>query len=169
MQDIKGAKSLISKEKYKQAGILIDKLIRKKETHELWYLRGLVSLKMKNYDYAIGCFERALALKKNYLYFRMMGVARMERFELEVAVTDFDKALNLAPNDHLSNFYAAICYMFMDNMKSAKYLRKAYSLNKKKTKELLNNFYIMFFRKDPLVSKAIKDNMKRNIQNIKTN
>ena len=169
MQNIKAAKSLISKEKYKEAGSLIDKLIRKKETHELWYLRGLVSLKTKNYDYAIDCFDRALMLKKHFLYFRMKGVARMERFELEEAVGDFDMALAIVPDDHLSNFYAAICYMFLDNMKSAKYLRKAYSLNKKKTKELLNNFYIMFFRKDPLVTKAIKDNMKRNIANIKTN
>ena len=169
MAHINEAKSYISKEKFKEAGILIDKLLRKKETDELWYLRGLVSLKIKNYDNAIECFERALSLKKHFLYFRMKGVARMELFELEEAVADFGEALSIVPNDHLSNFYTAICYMFLDNMKSADFLRKAYEIDKKRTKELLNNFYIMFFMKDPLVTKAVKDNMKRNIENIKAN
>ena len=93
----------------------------------------------------------------------------MELFELEEAIVDFGNALALAPNDHLANFYMAICYMFLDNMKSVAYLRKAYALDKKKTKDLLKNFYILFFKKDPLVSTAIKENLKRNIENIKTN
>lgn len=169
MASVKEAKILISNEKFREAGRLLDRLIRKKESDELWYLRGVVSLKLRSYDAAIEAFERAVFMKRSALYLRMMGVAKMELFELEDAIEDFKESLQLDPNNLLSNFYSAICYMFLDDPKSAKYLRMAYAIDKKRTKKLLNNFYIMFFRKDPLVSKAIKDNLKRRIDRIKTN
>lgn len=169
MAAIKDAKALITKEKYREAGRLLDRLIRKKETSDLWYLRGLVSLKLRSYDAAIEAFERAIMINKRPLYLRMRGVAKMELFELEEALADFEEALRRDPSDLLSNFYAAICHMFLDNPESARYLRRAYALDKKKTKKLLSNFYIMFFRKDPLVDNAIKENLKRRIDKIKTN
>jgi len=169
MPGIKDAKDLISKKRFREAGALLDKMLRTKESDTLWYLRGLVSLKMRSYDSAIEAFEKASMLRKRSLYFRMKGISRMELFELEDALEDFEAALALDPNDHLSNFYSAICCMFLDDPDSAKYLRRAYQLNREKTKLLLNNFYIMFFRKDPLVSNAIKEDIKRRIDRIKTN
>jgi tetratricopeptide (TPR) repeat protein len=169
MPGVKDAKLLISKKRFKEAGALLDKILRTKESDALWYLRGLVSLKLRSYDSAIESFEKAAMMKKRALYLRMKGISRMELFELEDALGDFEAALILDPNDHLSNFYSAICYMFLDNPESAKFLRRAYSINKKRTKELLKDFYIMFFRKDPLVNDAIKEDIKRRIGKIKTN
>jgi len=169
MADITEAKSLIAGEKYREAGRILDRLIMKKETHELWYLRGLVSLKTKSYDSAIEAFERAITMRKTALYLRMRGVARMELFELEEAIRDFDEALRLESKDLLSNFYTAVCYMFLDNPKSSQYLKAAYSLDSKRTKELLKDFYVMFFRKDPLISDAIKGELARRIDRIKSN
>jgi len=169
MADIVEAKSLIAEERYREAGRILDRLIMKKESHELWYLRGLVSLKTKSYDAAIEAFERAIMIRKTALYIRMRGVARMELFELEDAIRDFDEALRLESKDLLSNFYAAVCYMFLDNPKSSQYLKAAYALDAKRTKELLKDFYVLFFRKDPLVSRAIKDDLARRIDKIATN
>jgi tetratricopeptide (TPR) repeat protein len=169
MPGVKEAKQLISKKKFKEAGTLLDKLLRKKENDQLWYLRGLVSLKLRSYESAIEAFEKASMIRKRALYLRMKGISRMELFELEDALDDFEAALALDPNDLLSNFYSAICFMFLDDPQSAKYLRRAYTINRKKTKDLLKNFYIMFFRKDPLVSNAIKEDLARRIGKIKTN
>lgn len=169
MASVKEAKDLITNEKFREAGRLLDRLIRKKESHELWYLRGIVSLKLRSYDAAIEAFERASMMRKSALYLRMKGVAKMELFELDEAIEDFRESLLLDPNNLLSNFYTAICYMFLDDPSSAKYLRKAYSIDKKRTKKLLNSFYIMFFRKDPLVSRAIKEDLKRRIDRIRAN
>ena len=169
MADVGDVKALIAGEKYREAGKLLDALLRERETHELWYLRGLVSLKLRNYDDAIEDFERANSLKKTALYCRMKGIARMERFELEGAMEDFAESLRLEPNDLLSNFYMAMCYMFMDDPKSAAYLKKAFAIDRERAKSLLKNFYVMFFRKDPLISKALKEDLERRIDRIKTN
>lgn len=169
MAEISDARALISSGKYREAGRLIDRLLGAQETHELWYLRGVVSLKMRNYDDAIEDFDRALSMRKNALYLRMKGVAKLELFELQDAISDFSDALKLEPDDLLSNFYAAVCYMFLDDPRSAGYLKKAFSIDRKKTKELLKDFYVMFFREDPLISKALKSDLERRIDRIKTN
>lgn len=169
MAEISDAKALISSGKYREAGRLLDRMLGARETHELWYLRGVVSLKLRNYDDAIEDFERALSLRKSALYLRMKGVARLELFELQDAIADFNEALKIEPDDLLSNFYIAVCYMFLDDPRSAGYLKKAFSLDRKKTKELLKDFYVMFFREDPLISKALKTDLETRIDRIKTN
>jgi tetratricopeptide (TPR) repeat protein len=169
MADVSGAKALIAAEKYREAGKALARLLQERETDELWYLRGLVSLKLRNYDDALEAFEHALSIKRTPLYYRMEGIARLERFELERALKDFSEALRLDGADLLSNFYVAVCYMFMDDPKSAVYLKRAFALDKERTKSMLRNFYVMFFRKDPLVSKALKEDLARRIDRIKTN
>jgi tetratricopeptide (TPR) repeat protein len=169
MADTARAKELIASGKLRDAGRLIERMLRERENDELWYLRGLVSLRLRNYDDAIEHFERALYLRKSPVYFRMKGVARMELFELELAIGEFVSALSLDPEDHLSNFYTAVCYMFLDDPRSAGYLKKAFAMDREKTRKLLQDFYIMFIRKDPLVGKAIKQEMERRLDRIKTN
>lgn len=169
MPDLKEAKNLIANGKLREASKLLDRMLMETESDEIWYLRGLVSLKLKNYDAALESFERALYIKKKALYFRMKGVARMERFELDHAIRDFGEAIKMDPDDLLSNFYVAVCYMFLDNPKSSAFLKRAYALDRDKTKNLLKDFYIMFFKQDPLLSKAIKDDLARRIDRIKTN
>ena len=168
MPDLKNAKNLIASGKYREAGKILDRMLMEKESDELWYLRGLVSLKLKNYDAALESFERALYIKKKGLYFKMKGVARMERFELEQAIEDFGEALKMDSDDLLSNFYIAVCYMFLDNPKSSAYLKRAFIIDKERTKNILKDFYIMFFRQDPLLSKAIKEDIARRIDRIRT-
>ncbi len=169
MADVSGVKALIAAEKYREAGRALDRLLMERDDDELWYLRGLVSLKLKSYDEALECFERALALKKAPLYYRMKGVARLERFELERALDDFGAALRMDSSDLLSNFYVAVCYMFLDDPRSAVFLKRAFALDKERTRSMLKNFYVMFFKKDPLLSKALKEDLERRIDRIKTN
>ncbi len=169
MPETAKAKELIASGKLREAGKLIDSILRERENDELWYLRGLVSLKLRNYDDAVEHFERALFMKKSPIYFRMIGVARMELFELERAIGDFVSALSLDPDDLLANFYTAICYMFLDDPRSAGYLKNAYAKDRERTRELLKDFYIMFFKQDPLLAKAIKQDMERRLDKIQTN
>jgi tetratricopeptide (TPR) repeat protein len=169
MPELKDAKNLIASGKYREASKILDRMLIEKESDEIWYLRGLVSLKLKNYDAALESFERALYINKKALYFRMKGVARMERFELEQAIGDFGEALKMDSDDLLSNFYMAVCYMFLDDPKSSAYLKRAFFIDKERTKNMLKDFYIMFFRQDPLIGKAIKEDLARRIDKIKTN
>jgi len=168
MPDLKYAKNLIASGKYREASKILDRMLMEKESDDIWYLRGLISLKMKNYDSALESFEHALYIDKKAIYFRMKGVARMERFELEQAIGDFGEALKMDSDDLLSNFYIAVCYMFLDNPKSSAYLKRAFIIDKERTKNILKDFYIMFFRQDPLISKAIKEDLARRIDRIRT-
>ena len=158
---------LLAQQKYREAARLLDGLLSSdNENGELWYLRAVASLKMKNYDAVQEYLERALFTGKKARYYQMKGMAYFEIFELEPAIESFQEALALEPADVTSNFFIAICYMLLDDPRSADYIKKARTVNGKKTRQLLLNFYTLFLKDDPYISDALKRRMMKRIKTI---
>lgn len=156
--DIETAKDLLASEKYIEAGVVLDALLEKEPRNDsLWYVRGILSLKLKKYDSAQEAFARAIAIRRKTEYFRMKGIAHMEIFELDDAVASFEKSIEQDENDALSLFFLSVCYMFYDNPLSVHYIQKAYEADKKRTKQLIKNFYSYFFGS----SRSVGEDMKR--------
>jgi tetratricopeptide (TPR) repeat protein len=160
------AQKLLDKGRYEEAGKLLDsRLTKEQDDPELWYLRGLVSLKMKNYDGAQEFIGRALDLEKRAKYYSTKGMAHLEIFELDEAIEAFKQALELE-QDATSNFFIAICYMFKDSPLAREYLGRAKSINSKKTKQLLKNFYTLFLKNDPTMTEAQKKRIEEKIEKL---
>ena len=157
------AQELLTKRKYKEASNLLDSALAKKENDELFYLRGLVSLKLKNYDAAQEFFERALFMKKKAEYYRAKGLAHFEIFEIDEAITALNHSIILEPNA-IAHFFLAIGYMLLDHPNSDSHLKKARELDPKRVKQLLFNFYSFFLETDPNLN---EDQKKEIVQKIK--
>ncbi len=163
------AKSLLNAERFKEAATALNTLIGKnKDNDELWYLRGLVSLKLKNYDNAHEYFEHALWINQKPAYYKIKGMAHMEMYEFEQALEQLEKAAELDKKDVSTFFYIAICYMFLNNQLGKEYLQRAYVLDKKKTKSLIKNFYSIFFKEEKLLNSKIKRALESKIESIPT-
>ncbi|MFH1394491.1 MAG: tetratricopeptide repeat protein [Candidatus Micrarchaeota archaeon] len=161
------AKGLLSSGKYREAAELLDNLLSAKpENDELWYLRGIASLKAGNNKGAQQSFIRATFIKKRGEYFRMMGIAHMEVFELEEAIDAFQAALEMSPKDVQSAFFLSVCYMFFDSPKSVKYIKLANSIDKTKTRQLLNNFYSVFFGGNKKLDEKAKNKIRAALKKI---
>jgi len=159
---------LLAQQKYREAAKVLDRLLASdNENGELWYLRAVASLKMKNYDAAEEYLERALFTGKKAKYYQMKGMAHFEIFELEPAVESFQNALSLEPSDVTSNFFIAVCYMLLDDSRSAGYMKRAREINSRKTRQLLLNFYTLFLKDDPAISNAQKDRIMKRIKAVK--
>lgn len=157
MEGVERARSLLSEHKYKEAAELLDRLLLSQGgKDELWYLRGVASLKLRNYDAAQECFERALVLGRKSRYYQIKGMAHFELFELEEAVEAFMSALSLEPDDATTNFFLAICMLFLDDPRSDGYIRRAHAIDARKTRQLLLNFYTFFLKGDPRVGEGQK-------------
>jgi len=160
MAEADKAREYLAKGRYREAGELLDQmLISSKDDDELWYLRGVVSLKLKSYDAANESFERALSIRRKAEYFRTQGMAFLEMFEIEDAIHAFESASKLEPRDAVSRFFLGVCFMMMDDPRSADHLREAIALDPKRTKSLLSNFYSVMFGKDKRISEAQKKMM----------
>jgi Tfp pilus assembly protein PilF len=96
----------------------------------------------------------------------MKGIANLEIFEINEAKENFENALGMDAKDVLSNFFIAVCYMFLDDQASKGYIKKAYSLDRKKTKELIKNFYEAFFSRNKYVSKKTKEQLEKKMETI---
>ncbi len=161
------AQRFLGQQKYKEAAKVLDRLLSSdKENGELWYLRGVVSLKMKNYDAAQEYFERALFTGEKAKYYQMKGVAHFEIFELRQAIDAFSNALALEPSDATSSFFIAISYMLLDDPRSTDYIKKAHEISGRRTKHLLLNFYKLFLKDDPRISDAQKSKIERRIKSL---
>lgn len=168
MEDMEQARSLLIKQRYREAADLLDRLLPgNTENDELWYLRGIASLKLKSYDAAQECFERALLLGKKSRYYQIKGMAHFEVFEMEDAAAAFLNALALEPNDATSNFFLAMCYLFLDDPRSDTHIKKAHALNSKKTKQLLLNFYTLFLKDDPRTSESQRNAIEAQIKGLR--
>lgn len=162
---IEKARNLLNSEKFKDAAAALDTLLgRNRNNGELWYLRSLVSLKLKNYENAHECLERALWISKRAEYYKINGMAYMETYEFELAIEQFENAALLNKKDAGVFFYIAICHLFLNNPLGREYLEKAYILNKKKTGELIIKFYSMFFRGNAMLNQRIKKELEINIK-----
>jgi tetratricopeptide (TPR) repeat protein len=168
MEDVEEARALLVQQRYKEAGSMLDRLILgNKEDDELWYLRGMISLKAKNYDSAMECFERALLISRRARYYQIKGMAHFELFELREAVAAFHDALAMEPQDVVSNFFMALCYMLQDDPRCGRHLRTAYDLDPKKTKHMLMNFYTLFLQNDPRLSGLQKAGIEKRMKELK--
>jgi len=168
MKDFERAKSLIIDKEYRKAGNILDKLLaKKKDNPELWYTRGVLSLKLKNYDKAHECFEHAIMLERKAKYYKTKGMAHLELFEVDEALDSFENALMYEKKDPAIHFFLSVCYMLFNDPRGKEYMEKAYVIDSKKTKQMLKNFYQAFFAKDPKISKNVKDELKKRIEEIK--
>ncbi len=157
MADEQDAREMLAKQRYREAASAIDRmLLSSPKDAELWYLRGIASLKQRNYDAAQECFERALLLGRKSKYYQIKGMAHFEMFEMEDALAAFGEALALEPDDPTSNFFMGICYMFLDDPRADAHMRRAYEKDGRKTRQLLLNFYTFFLKDDPRISEAKK-------------
>lgn len=160
-------RTLLAQQRYKDAGRLLDDMLRQDGgSDELWYLRGVVSLKLRGYDSAQECFERALFIRKKAGDYRMKGMAHFEIFELEEAMEAFLSALAMDPKDVESEFFAAICCMLMDDPRSALHLERAGKLDARRTAQLLSNFYSFFIEKDPRAGEAQKRAVSQRLRSM---
>jgi len=145
MDKLQTAKEYLSKGRYREAGNILNGLIREnRDNDELWYFLGVLAVKLRNYDTAQEYLERAISLNKKpeYLWFR--GMAYMETLEIEAAIYAFREVLEIDKNNVDANFFLSICYLLLDDSKSDFYMKKAYAKDKKKTKQLLKNFLEAF-------------------------
>jgi tetratricopeptide (TPR) repeat protein len=168
MEGIEEARGLIVQQRYREAAGALDRMLAADSGRdELWYLRGIVSLKMKNYDAALECFERALMLGRRSRYYQIKGMAHFELFEMDRAVEAFGEALAIEPRDATTNFFLAICYMFLDDPRSDEHIRRARELDSRRTRQLLLNFYTLFMKDDPRVGAAVKKRIEERMNGLK--
>ena len=166
-EDVETVRNLLIKKEYKKVKELLDKLLADdKENDEFLFLRGVLSLKLKNYKRAIEFFEHALAINDKPEYNRMEGMAFFEIFDIENAIDAFKKSLDEEPDDAVTHFFLSICYMLTDDPKSAEHIKKAHEIDSKKTKQLISNFYTLFLEKDPRISDVQKQRIVEQIKSI---
>jgi Tfp pilus assembly protein PilF len=94
-------------------------------------------------------------------------MAHFELFEIGDAVEAFSDALALEPDDPTTNFFLAVCYLFQDDPRSDAHIRKAYSSDGRKTRQLLLNFYTLFLKDDPRISEAQKRKIEERMKGMK--
>jgi len=165
--DSREIEALINSKKYKEAFEVLDNLLKKDSNNsDWWFLKGVVSLKIKNYDMAQEYFGSALVLGKKPEYYRVKGMAHFEIFEMEKAAEAFKRALELDGNDVIANFFLSMSYLFLDNPEAEEYLKKARKINSSKTKQLVKNFYAMFLKDDPRINDAQKRKIEKHISEI---
>jgi tetratricopeptide (TPR) repeat protein len=162
------ARQLISQGRLREAGTLLDSALGKApDNDDLWYLRGVVSLKLNNHENAHECLERALTYSQKALYHKTIGMAHLEMYEVEDAVGAFAHAVEKDPKDAESHFLLAICLILLDDPRAKEHMEKAYLRNRKKTQELLRSFVDNFFVRDPTVRAAVKKELMEKVEKMK--
>lgn len=158
--------TLIGKGNYSEAARLIDAELSKKESDRLYYLRSIVSYKLKNYEYAHEMLEHALYMKREPDYLKLKALIHMETLEFGDAFEALKEVLE-QKKDAEAYFLSAICLMFLDNPRSKDYLQLAYLSDKSKTKALIREFYSNFFKPSRFVSEKDKSALEAKIAAIK--
>lgn len=156
---------LISKGQYSQAAKALDNAMAEKEEPHLYYLRAVVSYRLKNYEYAHEMVEHALFMKKEPDYMKLKALMLMETLDFEDALNILEKVVSIR-NDAEAYFLGAVCMMFMDNPKSRDYLQLAYLADKKRTKEMIKEFYNKFFKNNKFLSENEKKGLAKKVLEI---
>ncbi len=167
MKRLEKVKKLAKKGKYREAAKVLDEILPEKEEDSLYYLRAIIAIRLDDYRKAEEFLERAIFVKRRPNYLRMKGMLYFELLDFETAAMNFEECLSIKPKDFLSNFFLSISYMFLDDPKSRRYLKKAYSINRKKTKTMLKSFYESFFASDASVDAAAKRIIEERIGRIR--
>ena len=93
------------------------------------------------------------------------GMAYMEEFDIKNAINRFIAGLSQEQDVELYVFLS-ICHMFLSDARSKQYLKKAYSLNKKKTVEMLSQFFTSFIKDHPEIGTETKRLMKNRLKEL---
>lgn len=164
MDELKTARDFLAAGKYHEAGSILNRLIRdNRDSHELWYFLGILAVKLKNYDSAHEYLERAISLKKKPEYFWFKGMAYMETLEITYAIEAFEEVLRMDKNNVEANFFLSVCYLLLDDSRSETYMKRAYKLNRKKTKQLMKNFFEAFVSRTPGLRPALKSKIEKGL------
>lgn len=157
---------LIKKGKYAEAAKALDSELAKKEDARLYYLRAIVSYKLKNYEYADEMLEHALFMKKEPEYLKLRALVLMETLEFEDALGVLKKLLE-RKKDAEAYFLAAVCLIFLGDQKSRDYMQLAYLADRGKTKALINEFYSNFFKGNRFISEKERKALEEKIKKIR--
>lgn len=125
---------------------------------EAWFMLGMAAQHEGQRSHAVECFERALYVKPDPKYYRAKASVHMEAFEFGQAVEELQEALDIK-EDVDSLFLLSICLLFLDSSDAARYMHRAHEVNSKRTKELLRDFFLRFFKED----KGISDKEKKRL------
>ncbi|NYZ77123.1 tetratricopeptide repeat protein [Candidatus Micrarchaeota archaeon] len=167
MGEFERARNLISAGKYDEAGRLLNRLISEdRENDRLWYLLAILAVKLKNHETAQEYLERAVSLSKKPEYLWLRGMAYMELLEIDEAIRAFRELLEVNPSSVEGNFFLAVCYLLVDDPQSERFMKKAYSLDKKKTRQLLGNFFEAFVSKSPETRRTLKAKIEKELASL---
>jgi tetratricopeptide (TPR) repeat protein len=133
-------------------------LKKNKMDPEAWFMLGMAAQHEGQRSYAVECFERALYSKPDPKYYRAKASVHIEAFEFGQAVEELQEALDIK-EDVDSLFLLSICMLFLDSPDAAKYMHRAHQLDEKRTKELLRDFFLRFFKNDQGISDKEKKNL----------
>lgn len=157
---------LIKSKRYKEAGKVLDQCLRQdNKDHVCWYYRGIVSLRARNYHYALECFEKATSLRHRFEYHKLKGITYLEMLEFENAIHEFNRALHLKEESEIY-FYIGVCHVFLDDHKARIYMKKSYEKNKKKFKSMLKDFYDVVLKDSWELTRHQKDSLAVFIDSI---
>ncbi|MDD5337407.1 MAG: hypothetical protein PHS02_02890 [Candidatus ainarchaeum sp.] len=157
---------LIRKGKYREAAKALDAEMAKKESDRLYYLRAIVSYKLKNYEYAMEMVEHALFLKKEPDYLKLKGLMLMETLDFGAAFEAFSQVIKMR-KDAEAYFLSSVCLMFLDDARSKDYLQLAYLSDRARTKSLINEFYTDFFKNNRFIGEKEKRALEEKIKKVK--
>lgn len=167
MEELEIAKDMLASGKYREAGRVLNRLLRKnRENDELWYFLGVLAVKLKNYELAHEYLERAVSINKKPEYLWFSGMAYMETLEIDEAIDTFEEVLKIDKRSVDANFFLAICYLLLDDPESERYIKAAYDIDKKKTKQLLKNFFQVFVSKTPGLRAGLKAKIEKELKNL---
>lgn len=134
-------------------------LLRKDKLNpEAWFMLGMAAQHDGQRNYALECFERALYVKPDPKYYRAKASVHMESFEFGAALEDLQAALDIK-EDAESLFLLALCLIFLDSPDAGMHMRKAMQKDPKRTKELLQELFIKFFKEDKGIPERKKKEM----------
>lgn len=165
--DLETVKQFIQNNKLFEATEGLEELLSQDKDHdELWYLRGIISLKLKNYDYAHECFENAVHRQQKVEYYKIDGMAYMETYDVKNAIQKFEAALRI--NEDLEiYFFLAICHTFLADEKASAYFGAALKIDKNKTMQMARQFFKEFFKEQHGLNFPLKEKIKQKIEQLK--
>lgn len=162
---MKDLEVLIDKAKYREAAKKLDNALSKSKDSNLYYLRAVVSYKLKNYFYALEMLEHALFIRKDPEYLKLKAMVFIETSDFQKA-TEILNSIIPKKRDCETYFLLAVCFIFLNNPKSKEYLQLAYLTDKTKTKSLITDFYNGFFKNNRFLDDREKKLIEQKISAI---
>jgi hypothetical protein len=129
--DISNIENLINKKKFKEALVQINALeLKKSENFKLLNLKGLVYLRLNEFNNSINCFTAALLIKKNsFLTLFYRSTSYIEIGEYHKSLKDLVDAEAINPLSHEISFNMGFVYSNLGkNDEAIKYYQKTLKL-----------------------------------------